>query len=252
MKNKISEHRPKHYYYSEKELGRYLAGLIDGDGNIGKNGYITIVFCERDVSLAYRLKKLVGYGSVRKVKDKKAWIYVISNKEGVVKVATWIRDKLCLESKVEAYNNYLVPRYGIDKTKLGEVSLDNGWLSGFIDSDGSLRIYTLKREGKPNEEVRLLLQIDQKTKMILSKIQKLLGGYLGYRAKHDTYYYSTVSYGNIYKVLKYIDKYPLQSNVKHLQYMYIRKSYILIQEKKHLTEKGMIKLKNYLRRSKGL
>ncbi len=241
---RITEHRPKHYKYAGKEFGNYLAGLIDGDGHINKLGYIIIVFHENDIQLAYWLKKEIGYGHVRRIKDKKGYTYILSNMLGIRKVANLIKDKLCLETKVKQFNENLTTKIeGLGKTKKSRVSLNNSWLSGFIDADGSFRIYILNREKR--EEIRLLLQIDQKNKELLEEIKGIFGGYLGYREKQETYYYSTVSYKNIRKVVLYIDRYPLQSRTKILGYIRLRKSYLLVQEGKHLEKAGMIKIRKY-------
>jgi single-stranded DNA-specific DHH superfamily exonuclease len=53
--------RPK----SEEDFGYYLAGLIEGDGYIGKRS-IEIAFHINDISLAYYIKKRIGYGNVTK------------------------------------------------------------------------------------------------------------------------------------------------------------------------------------------
>lgn len=82
----INEHFAKHTKpKTNSEIGYYLAGLIEGDGYIGKRGF-EILFSEHDLSNAYSIKKWVGYGTIYKIKDKKAYKLVIFNKKGVEKV----------------------------------------------------------------------------------------------------------------------------------------------------------------------
>ncbi|GMM49025.1 hypothetical protein DAPK24_040430 (mitochondrion) [Pichia kluyveri] len=61
---RISPHIPKHKkLLNDTELGYYLAGLIDGNGNIDKEiGRITIYYDIKDISSAYMLKEMIGYG----------------------------------------------------------------------------------------------------------------------------------------------------------------------------------------------
>jgi hypothetical protein len=60
------EHLPKHNKPdSEEEFGFYLAGLIEGDGYIGKRS-IEIAFHISDIALAYYIKKKIGFGNVTK------------------------------------------------------------------------------------------------------------------------------------------------------------------------------------------
>jgi hypothetical protein len=98
---KISVHNPI-FIKAQKDVdfGHYLAGLIDGDGHIDKkNGIIKISFFKLDVSLAYYIKKRLGYGSVHKIKSKNAFNLDISHKLGVEKIVHLINGKIRTENK---------------------------------------------------------------------------------------------------------------------------------------------------------
>jgi len=73
-KNKPKQIKP----INSEDFGYYLAGLIDGDGHFSSAEQLVITFHNLDVYLAYYIKKRLGYGSVKKVKNKKAVIFVIS------------------------------------------------------------------------------------------------------------------------------------------------------------------------------
>ena len=76
----VSIHIPKHSKpLNDKQLGHYLAGLIDGDGHFSNIPQLVIVFSAPDAFLAYYLKKTLGFGHVRKIKDKNAYLLIISN-----------------------------------------------------------------------------------------------------------------------------------------------------------------------------
>jgi hypothetical protein len=53
-----------------------------------------IVFSSSDISLAYYVKKTLGFGQVKKVKDKNAYLFIVSNKDGLIKVLNLINGKL--------------------------------------------------------------------------------------------------------------------------------------------------------------
>jgi hypothetical protein len=93
------------------------------------------------------------------------------------------------------------------------------------------------------KEIRLLCQIDQKNDILLKQIKLRFGGYLGYRMKQDTYYYSTVSYRAFNILLNYLDKYSLQYSYSYLRYTILRKAYLIIQKKQHLTIDGFNNIK---------
>jgi hypothetical protein len=97
----ISEHVPTHLKpLNNEQFGHYLAGLIDGDGHFSKQQQLVIVFNYLDASLAYFIKKQLGHGRIYKVKNKKAFILVISTKKGLEKVINLIN------GKIRTFNKY--------------------------------------------------------------------------------------------------------------------------------------------------
>jgi hypothetical protein len=84
---------------NDDQFGHYLAGLIDGDGHFSSKQQLVLVFNSLDVSLAYYIKKRLGFGNVKKVKNKNAYLLVIANKEGLEKVIFLINGKIRTENK---------------------------------------------------------------------------------------------------------------------------------------------------------
>jgi hypothetical protein len=105
----ISNHVPKHLKpLNNEQLGYYLAGLIDGDGHFSIAQQLVIVFSSSDAFLAYYLKGKLGFGNVRKVKDKNAYLLIISKKEGILYVINLINGKLRTEHRFnQVLNNIL-------------------------------------------------------------------------------------------------------------------------------------------------
>ena len=244
----ISIHVPTHLKpLNDEQFGHYLAGLIDGDGHFDNQQHLVIVFSSLDVQLAYYIKEVIGFGHVRKVKDKNAYIYVISNKDGILRTINLINNKLRTSNK---YNQVITrilesPKYlnenivfNINNSK----DFDNHWLAGFSDADASFQIKIITRDNRPRPEIRLNFQIDQKHNDLLLLIKEIFGGNIGYRNSQDTYYYGSTSFGSAKKVIKYFDNYHLQSS-KYRSFLQWRKAYIIIQDNKHLTEEGLNTIK---------
>ena len=244
---RVSDHVSKHLKpINNEELGYYMAGLIDGDGHFSKAQQLVIVFSYPDAFLAYYLKDRLGYGNVRKVKDKNAYLLIVSKKEGMLNVINLINGKLRTEHRFnQVVNNVLSHTRYADKNI--EFKLDssqnfyNHWLAGFSDADASFQIKVIKRMTRNKPEIRLNFQIDQKSDLLLKVIKQYLGGNIGYRKFQNTYYYGSTSFGSAIKVIEYFDKYHLQSR-KHISYLRWRKVYILIQDKQHLSDKGVSKI----------
>lgn len=244
----ISVHSPKHFKpITQDDFGHYLAGLIDGDGHFSSSQQLIIAFHSNDVSLAYFIKSYLKHGTVRKVKNKNAYIYQLSSKQAVLDVLDLINQKT---RHIDKYNQVIknILTYYENKIvfKINEsLDLDNYWLRGFSDADASFQVKTLERAtgaGKYRNERRLNFQIDQKTRKILDLIKNTLGGNIGYRSTQDTYYYGSTSFGSAYKIINYFDRYHLQST-KQINYLKWRKVYLLIQEKKHLNKAGYEQIK---------
>lgn len=249
-------HIPKHLKpLNDDQFGHYLAGLIDGDGHFSSKQQLVIVFHSLDASLAYYIKERLGFGSVKKVKDKNAFLLVIAARKGVEKVINLINGKIRTENKfyqitnnILTHNNYIDLRKTLNfKLNLNQ-DLQNHWLAGFSDADASFQIKVINRSNRV--EVRLNFQIDQKKNSVLLLIKDFFGGNIGYRKSQDTYYYGSTSYGSAKKVINYFDHFHLLSS-KHINYLKWRKAYLIIQNKDHLNQDGVnkiIKLKSTMNR----
>ena len=243
----ISDHVSKHLKpLNDEQLGHYLAGLIDGDGHFSKIQQLVIVFSSPDAFLAYYIKKRLAYGTVKKVKDRNAYLLIVSKKEGILNVLNLINGKLRTEHRFNQVinnilNNSKYKDLDIKFTINSSNNFSDHWLAGFSDADASFQIKTISRIMSNKAEIRLNFQIDQKSNLLLKMIKDYLGGNIGYRESQDTYYYGSTSFGSAKKVIQYFDRFNLQS-IKHISYLRWRKVYILIQKKEHLTEKGLVKI----------
>jgi len=247
----ISIHVPTHKKpLNDDEFGHYLAGLIDGDGHFSNKQQLVIAFHSLDVSLAYYIKKRLGYGNVKKVKNKNAFLLIIASKDGLKKVIELINGKIRTENKYNQINKNILDYNNNLDFKIGSkfnlklninTNLDNHWLAGFSDADASFQIKILNRKNRV--EIRLNFQIDQKKDNVLKLIKNYLGGNIGYRKRLDIYYYGSTSYGSARNVIKYFDHFHLLSN-KHINYLKWRKAYIIIQNKEHLNKEGIDKITN--------
>lgn len=252
----ISKNVPKHMYpVNDDQFGHYLAGLIEGDGHFSSKQQLVLVFHSLDVYLAYYLKNRLGFGSVKKVKDKNAFIFNIASRKGLEKVINLINGKIRTENKLNQiinnilnHNNFVEFRKKTSLVCNSNKDFKNHWLAGFSDADASFQIKVLNRSKKV--EVRLNFQIDQKKNTILLLIKDFLGGNIGYRKSQDTYYYGSTSFGSAKNVINYFDYFQLLSS-KQNNYLKWRKAYLIIQNRDHLNKDGLekiIKLKNTMNR----
>jgi len=267
---KISEHVPKHKSnLSDNDFGYFLAGLIEGDGCLELNN-IYINFSEKDVSLAYLIKKRIGYGKVLKKKD--GVRYICSNKTGVSTILNLINGKLvsfssstsgarllkytemikdnilCLNKTFVKFEGLVPPSINVSR---GTLSLDNYWLAGFTQANGSFQIKILDSQTDTNETSILLeFSLKQTDSIVVAEPLPLLKLFYeiikcGNLSEYDNgvWCYKSNDYNTAFTLIKYFDKYNLFAS-KYVNYLKFRKVYIMITEGKHLDSKGIAKIKS--------
>jgi hypothetical protein len=68
--------------------------LIEGSGVFNNQQQLIITFHSLDASLAYFIKKKIGFGSVKKLKDENGFLLIISSNKSIEKVIKLIYLKL--------------------------------------------------------------------------------------------------------------------------------------------------------------
>jgi len=141
------------------QLGCYLAGLIEGDGNIwtsktlkspnGRiyNPRIFFTFHKKEKPLYLHLKGVLNTGGINEVKLSNVCRYSINEKNKLIEIIKLINGKFrtpkikFLHKAIDRIN--LIHRTNINKLPLDSSDLEtNAWLAGMTDADGNLYIYT--------------------------------------------------------------------------------------------------------------
>lgn len=215
--NSVSVHVSKHLKpLNDNQFGYYLAGLIDGKGHFNNKQQLVIVFHSLDISLAYYIKKKIGFGRVKKVINKNDYILILDSKEGIEKVINLINGKIRTKNKFSQINqnilnnNKYIEFKNVINFKLNtDKFLENHWLAGFSDADSSFQIKIIK-----GTEVKLKFKIDQEEDSLLTLIKFYFGGLIE-RKNQNTYSYESTC---AKKVIYYFDKYHLLSS-KHINFL---------------------------------
>jgi hypothetical protein len=244
----------------------YLAGLFEGDGHIWfskentkkkKNPRFCITFGLKNELLAKKLLEIIGYGYIRYKSKNNACVLIISSVKGLKKVIEYINGELRTPKITQLHNlidwinkNH---NYNIAKLYLKKGNLDkDSWLSGFIDADGNFYIQHTENNVKKRRKISCRLRIEQRmyepiTKNsyfdILIEIAKFLNCNLNTRKQISTgneYFNLTASsHKSLSIIITYFKSFPLYSS-KYLDYKDWEKAGIIILEKDHYTEQGII------------
>lgn len=161
----------------DNKFNQWLAGLIDGDGNLGlaSNKYPT---CEitvhiRDEPLLRKIQNKFG-GSVRKRSGVNAIRWRVTKKEHMQNLINSINGNI--RNSVRLKQLYKVcDVWGIEVLPHEPLTLNNRWITGFFDGDGTINYYFYAKN-RP----QLFISISNKYKENLDELVDLFGGNIYY------------------------------------------------------------------------
>jgi len=244
----------------------YLTGLIEGDGTIyvplthrnskGKINYpnIQISFSKPDYVLALTIQKTLKTGSIHKKKKASAYVYTINSPTSLQKLIPLL-SPYWRTPKINKFN-LLAEYYGISPVKIDQTNLlNNAWLSGFIEADGSFYVRYLTKTEKTEAQFMLeqrekdvsggslesiMSEIAEKLEVNLKKTNRI--------SKNSTYRIRTTSLRTNKILIKYLTKYPLWGE-KYLNFKSFEEVVKLFERKEHLKSGGkeiIIRLKEQM------
>lgn len=188
-------------------FNEWLAGLIDGDGYflLTKKGYVSCEICmdARDKKALYLILHKYG-GSIKSVSGAKAFKYKLRNKKGLLHLINDINGLIRNPIRLLQMNK-LCNKYEILIKYPKALTYSNGWLSGFIDSDGS--VYLNEKSGQ------IFISITQKNRFLLEPLVSLYGGRIDILSpKIEAFKYVIYRKNELFSLIdNYFSKYPLKT-----------------------------------------
>lgn len=198
------------YYTTEIENNKFnewLSGLIDGNGsfNLTKKGYASfeITMDKKDIKVLNIIKQKFG-GSIKLKSNGNSYKYKLHNYKGLLNLINNINGLIRNPIKLLQLNK-LCYKYNITLKLANPLTFNNGWLSGLIDSDGSIYL--------DDKSDQIIISINQKNKYLLDPLVDIYGGRVSIsNPKNDIYTYSIYRKKEILNLVDhYFSKYPLYS-----------------------------------------
>ena len=210
---------------SNQGFNEWLAGLIDGDGHfiLHKSGSarLYIVMDIRDKGALYEILHRFG-GSIRPIAGAKALRYNLSNKKGLIKLIEAVNGNIRNPARLLQMNK-LCNKYDITLNYPNPLTYNNGWLSGFIDSDGS--IYFSESSGQ------VFISATQKNIYLLEPLINIYGGRVDpSNDRGEAFKYIIYRKKEIFNMIdNYFNKYPLRTlksnRLKLIKEYYVVRTY---------------------------
>ena len=265
----------------DKNFINWFIGFVEGDGSFiinHRNDLIFVITQETKYDyILYYIQEKLGYGKVIK-QSKTTMRFIIQNNLECYLIALLFHNNIRLSSKQDSYlkfinlinkkikknkfkftkklkkDNIIYNYINILSTnlKLKEITLNDAWLSGFIDAEGCFFCYIKIK--KINYNYTIGFDIAQKNKenkeILLNKLISLFNS--GNVYKHsvpNVWYYRIQGINNLKNIINYLDIYTLKSNKLNI-YIIWKKIISWLSKKNHLNknsndfEKYIIMIKN--------
>ena len=194
--------------------------MIDGDGYflLTKKGYVSCEICmdARDKKALYLILHKYG-GSIKSVSGAKAYKYKLRNKKGLLHLINDINGLIRNPIRLLQMNK-LCNKYEILIKYPKALTYSNGWLSGFIDSDGS--VYLNEKSGQIFISIHasqcfamLRNASQQKNRFLLEPLVSLYGGRIDILSpKIEAFKYVIYRKNELYSLIdNYFSNYPLKT-----------------------------------------
>jgi len=196
----------KNKKYDNLNWCQWLAGLIDGDGCflLSKKGYASLELTMdiRDEHALQIIKNRYG-GSIKLRSNAKALRYRLHHKSGLLALIFDVNGLIRNSNRLVQLNK-LCDKYELTLIYPEKLDYNNGWLSGFVDADGTITINKSTNQ--------LSISASQKTTEMLQPLIDLYGGniYIDKGSSLSFKWYISKR-EDILKLIEYFKNHPCRS-----------------------------------------
>lgn len=186
-----------------------MAGLIDGDGYFGithkKYGNCEITVGIEDEKMLKQIQNKFG-GVIRLRSGSHSIRYRLRHKEGIINLLNAVNGNIRNSKRLVQYYQ-ICNLYNIQVINPLPLSLDNSWLTGFFDADGTINYYNFY-----NNRPQLTISVTNKYLIDIIDFYNLLGGNINFDKSQNGYFKWVISNETLHmKFYEYIKLNPSRS-----------------------------------------
>lgn len=251
---------PQHKKKMNSQFLEWFIGFTEGDGSfiVSKNKvYFDITQSLSDIQVLYYIKKELGFGKVliREEEHRNVGVFYVSSKENFTNLIHIFNGNLSTHYKKEQFKAWLDTynkQYSMNitfKDQLVKPSLYTGWISGFVDAEGSFygRVKSCSTS-KLRKAPHLTFQVSQKEFDIIKALRDIFLNTdtldlknVRYDKSWEGWTFHCSSFTKLKVIRNYFSRYELKTK-KSLSYTKWCKIHDMILNKEHLTLEGLNKI----------
>ena len=251
---------PQHKKKMNSQFLEWFLGFTEGDGSfiVSKNKvYFDITQSLSDIQVLYYIKKELGFGKVliREEEHRNVGVFYVSSKENFSNLIHIFNGNLSIHYKKEQFKVWLDTynkQYSMNitfKDQLVKPSLYRGWISGFVDAEGSFygRVKSCSTS-KLRKAPHLTFQVSQKEFDIIKALRDIFLNTdtldlknIRYDKSWEGWTFHCSSFTKLKVIRNYFSRYELKTK-KSLSYTKWCKIHDMILNKEHLTLEGLNKI----------
>lgn len=255
------------YDFKEKKWNQWLAGVIDGDGYLAlqKN---KVAICEitmplSDELLLAQIKQKLG-GKIRLRSGAKSVRYRLVHKSGIIELIHRINGSIRNTIRISQFQQ-LCKKFNISFQPASELKIQNGYMAGFFDADGTVYLNVTKvspitatQKGvfgkinrlylsQGNHQLRIAVRNKYESNVMLFADVFGFGKISKKNHKNKSWYsWEITNPMNILMFCDYLKRFPARSD-KRKRLFLIARYFELKQMKAHLAAPGNLQDKAWLK-----
>lgn len=229
----------KLHQLNKKEQYEWFMGFAEGDGSWQTNTNSIFIINQQDPQILYKIKKLVGYGQINGPYSNKNgstyYRYRVGNIEGTKRLIEICNGNFVLDKTQKRFETYLQVYNAKSSTKEIPLSekkhiptLNDHWLSGFIDAEGSFSGTVRKNPLSVTVRASLVQKDESRTMHYLAKLFD--ASFSDYKSNNTTRVF-IASLKSKNKLIEYLNAHPLHSS-KNIAFTRFKKIHIRLTDGK--------------------
>ena len=240
---------PLHLTKFDIDFLEWFIGFSEGDGSFDSSR-LSFVINQKDPKLLFRIKKRLGFGSVYQTSVKGIWRYSVTGQKNCLRLYYLFNGNFVLQKTKKRFilwSKHLLPTNYPLKETLISISLNTGWLAGFIEAEGGF--YARIRKNNRHKTGFQLLKKFYITQKNEHELLKHIGQLLQSKSavsyfSQKGYQYNRIEINSFHShriLLDYLDLYPCFGQKKIVIQKW-KKIHYRQERKEHLTTVGINRL----------